>query len=764
MEIRLVNDVDNSVSREGAGAPYWGGDGMGQEISTPLDIENLARRYWLLLLALVCLGALGGVASVVLSSPVYKARLLLEVQSVNEAWIKNSIGGTSFEANDVNIQTQINILKAGTFVKRGAERLQAEIVPLAPTGRDLFSRLRQRIRPVTKDPIESSRQGLNVAMATFDARPVNKTRLIELMCESTSPDVAAQFLNAMAAEFVEDNSQSRMQSSQKTSEWLSAQIEETKTNLRDAEERLREFVQASGNLFVGPESPTLADTELSQAKSKLADVQAQRIAAQTRYELSQKNPPDALAEVQNDGALRGFQNQLTTLRQERAALTVTLTPKHEKVQRVDAQIAQLEQTIQQQRDGIVKKIRDDYESLLRTERRQAEYYHEKSQLVSGEAGKAAQYNSLKREVETLRTSYQSLLSQANQAGLSSSVPLSPIRVVEPSTPSPTPYKPQPFINILLGTMLGLAGTVGFVFLRERTDRSVGAPGSIRTYLQTPELGVIPSLAALESSGAKLLSDGQSLGDNGHTISITEGGEDEKDNKKEAALELWANGPSFIAESFRGTLASILRAQGQGKTQRAILITSPGPGEGKTTVVHHLGIALAETGRKILLVDADFRRPHLHKRFHLANDHSLIDLISDEKPLTECAPEYWGQSTGIAGLSVLPNRPTDNNVARALYSPRLRAIFQKLRDMYDMVLVDAPPVLHLADARIVAPLTDAAILVLRSGVTERRSAMAAYRRMREDGLFLLGTILTGWNASDSYLKRHYYYDYADGDRT
>src|SRR5581483_645782 len=120
-------------------------------------------------------------------------------------------------------------------------------VPLAPTGRDIFSRLRQRIRPATQDPLENARTGLTVALETFDARPVNRTRLIELTCESTSPDVAAQFLNSMAAEYVEDTSRSRLQTSQKTSEWLAAQIEETKVKMQESEEHLQNFVQSSGN-------------------------------------------------------------------------------------------------------------------------------------------------------------------------------------------------------------------------------------------------------------------------------------------------------------------------------------------------------------------------------------------------------------------------------------------------------------------------------------------------------------------------------------
>jgi capsular exopolysaccharide synthesis family protein len=689
----------------------------------------------------------------------YKATVVLEVPSLSGAFLKNAVG-VSTEENEVNIQTQISILRGVQFLQRGADRLQADVVPLAPTGRDLFSRLRKRIRPATQDPIESSKQGLAVAMTTFNARPINRTRLIELTCESTSPDVAAQFLNAMAAEFVEDNSQTRVQSSQKTSEWISAQIDDTKSKLRETEQRLQEFVQASGNLFVGQEATTLADTELNQAKLKLADVQAQRIAAQTRYELSLKTAPESLAEVQNDTVLRDYRSGIETLTQQRAALTTTYTPKHEKVQKVDAQIAQLEKAAQQRQSAIVKKIHDDYEALLKTEKHQADYYHQKSQLVSAEAGKAAQYSSLKREVESLRQSYQSLLLEANQTGLGNFAPLNPIRVVEPSSPPTAPYKPKPALNILFGSLLGLVATAGLVFLRERTDRSVGAPGSMRSFLNAPELGAIPHLSLGASARPKLLPDSQRALENGHTISVTGGA---NDKQKDAALALWQSAPSFMAESFRETLASILRTHGHAKTQRTILITSPGPGEGKTTVVQNLGIALAETGRKILLVDADFRRPHLHKAFHLPNDRSLIDLIYEEKPLADYPAEYWGLATGVTGLSVLPNRATDSNVARALYSPRLRAIFQRLREMYDMVLVDAPPVLHLADARIVAPLTDAAILVLRSGVTPRKSALEAYRRMQEDGLFLLGTVLTGWEASNSYLKKHYYYDYVEGDQ-
>jgi succinoglycan biosynthesis transport protein ExoP len=715
-----------------------------------IDIGNLIRRYWLLLLALIILGAAAGFTSVVLSAPMYRARLLLEVQNTNDVVLKDSLMVASSSDNDVNIQTQITILRGGTFLKRGADRMQSDTVPLAPTGRDLFSRLRQRLHPATQDPLENARRGLNVAVQTFDARPVAKTRLIELTCESTSPDVAAQFLNAMAMEFSEDTSRSRMQTSQKTSEWLGQQIEETKSKVQESEEHLRDFVQASGNIFAGQDN-TLDDTKLATLKGELAKIQADRIAKQTRYELTLHNPPETLGEILDDRLLKDTEQQINALKREKASLETIYTDKNDKVRKLDAQLPLLENSYKNELSSVVKRIKNDYDAALRQETLLAAAYNGQSGRVGAQASKLAQYNALRREVDTLRQMYQSLLMQANQAGLSSSVPVNPIRIVEPSNPPDAPYKPQPLLNISFGTLLGLALTAGLVFIRERMDHSIKSPGMSRRLLNMPELGVIPNLRVNGNGAARRAIR------NGKNLLIEGAGEDPT-----AALLSWQNGPAFVAESFRGTLASILRNQG-GKKQKTILITSAGPAEGKTTVIQNLGIALAETGAKVLLVDGDFRRPHLHHKFGLPNEFSLIDLISETTALDQYPSDRFGVPTGFAGLSLMTNRPTQENVSKALYSPRLRAIFEILIQRYDTVLVDAPPILSVADTRIMAPLTDALILVLRCGVTHQDAALEAYRRIQEDGLSLLGTVLTDYDLNSDY-KRQYYYDYGERSTT
>ena len=334
---RSNGDIHHSLVRENYLLPEPGRPAYApvnphsEEGGGSFQILRLLRKYWLLLLALVILGAIAGFTSVVLSSPMYQSQVLIEIQNPNVG-LRNSEGGGVLETSDVDIQTQVSILQSGIFRRRGADRMQADMVPPAPAGQDIFSRLRQRIRPASQNPMEARSTGLGVAMGTFQARPVSRTRLIELNCQSTSPDVAAGFLNAMAQEFADDSRQSHVQTAQRTSEWIAVQIEETKAKVEESEEHLRDFVQASGNVFAGQDA-TLDDTKLAQLKGELGKIQNERIARQTRYELTLKNPPEHLAEVLDDGVLRGYQQQIETLKREKAALLTTYTEKHEKVRK-----------------------------------------------------------------------------------------------------------------------------------------------------------------------------------------------------------------------------------------------------------------------------------------------------------------------------------------------------------------------------------------------------------------------------------------------
>jgi len=506
-------------------------------------------------------------------------------------------------------------------------------------------------------------------------------------------------------------------------------------------------VQSSGNMFVGQET-TLDDTKLAELKGQLARIEADRIAKQSRYELTLNSPAESLGEILDNLVLRGYEQQINQLSREKAALEITYTPKHEKVQKLEAQLELLQKTYQTEVASVKNRIKSDYESALRQEKLLSGAYATQSQRVGAEAAKAAEYNSLKREVETSRQMYQSLLMQENQAGMSSSVPITPIRIVEPSSPPAAPYKPRPLVNLSFGAMLGFALTVAIAFVRERMDRSIRSPGTIQSMLAAPELGVIPNLEP-RTSNALTRWIASRAGNQRLTLGATVA-------EPRSELEKWQNAPAFLTESFRGTLASLLRTRQGAKEHKVILVTSPGAGEGKTTIVQNLGIALAETGRKVLLIDGDFRRPHLHKRFGLPNNWTFSDVLTDKTPVFEYQRDRLAIKTAIPDLWVLPNRPVGENLGKLLYSPRLGAFIDACRNQFDTILVDVPPVLYFADARVLAPATDGVVLVIRSGVTNRDSAMRAYQQIQSDGLTLLGTVLTAYDSA-GYNK--HYYEYA-----
>jgi capsular exopolysaccharide synthesis family protein len=662
-------------------------------------------------------------------------------------WLKDSFEvSTAYDSNQINIQTQITLLQSGPFLRRVSERLQAETVPPPPIQSEFFSRIRTRLNLNPEDPTQQMKQGLESAAATFDARPVNGTRLIELSCDSTSPQIAAEFVNTMASEFLEETLRSRAQSSQKTNEWLGGQLEETHLQLQEAEQRLQDFIRRSGNVFAASET-TLDDSKLKQLRDELSTVQAERIAKQAHYELVTKAPPENLPELLSSESISTYQSQITALRKEKAALETTLTPLHGKVQKVDAQLAALQASLATEVSGAVARVSGEFDAARRKEELLSAAYNTQLQRVSAAAGKSSEYNSSKREVETLRQTYQTLLLQANQTGLSSSVPVSPLRIVELALPPTNPYRPRPPLNIGFGLVLGLACSVGIIFVRERSDTSVRHPAIMRQLTNVPHLGVIPSADALKSASPRALL---------QRLRFTPQISPANGRVPGGLLE---EGRSVIAEAFRLTLTSLIRQGANVDNKSIILITSPRPGEGKTTVTANLGVALAETGQRVLLIDADLHRPSLHRVFGVPNERGLMDILTEETPIHESSVEGTIVETDVPGLSLMVNRAMAANISRLLHSTRFRDLLEHLRNRFDVILLDTAPMLHFSDARLIAPLARGLILVIRAGSTDRESVMEAHERIQADGLKLLGTVFNDWSPTKAHREYNYAYGYS-----
>jgi len=726
------------------------------------------RKWWLLFFAV--LGSLGGVAWVVVREPQYVSSGTLEVLGFNQSFMGlNQVdpqASETYSASASNIQTQIRILTSRSMMGRVMERLSLETAPVTAAPDSVFTKIRARIPIGRKEPLEKSKEAMMIAAQTLSVRAVGTTRLVEMSCRSTSPEIAAAFLNTLAAEHISQSLAGRSSATQRTSQWMEAQLEEAKARLQQAGEKLQGFVRESGMDFF-PEQSTLANSKLRQLQGDLSTIQADRIAKQSRWELAKSTPWENLPAVLNDATLMGIKGQIMTVRREMATLTTTLTPEHAKVQRLQAQLTELEQTLEKEKSGLLKRLESEYQEALRREKLLAGAYSAQTRSLGSQAERTGQYELLRRDVETAQQAYNNLLIQSGQAALVSMVPTSNLRVVDQAMVSSEPVSPEPWRDIPVGALLGMLLCYGIFLLVEmaRNRRMMlrfDAPGHSAGVLGVPELGVIPSVEDETGSRRRLLGPLKRLGpakSKGEIIDLKPEGEP---TEEPAPILDWRSRSPYLAESFRNTLTSILRTKPKDH-QPVYVMTSAGPGEGKTTITANLGVVMAESGLRVLLVDADLRCSRLHKLFGMGRLPGLSELLTDSGS-RELKISAFCHPTGIERLWLMPHGTGEVESPSVLFfSSRMKEILQEVQGQYDVVLVDTAPALQFADARLIGAYSDGVVLVVRANHTSRESAMVIRERLTADGIPVLGTILNDWAPEADSETNYYYggYDYSKG---
>ena len=732
-------------------------------------LHTIFRRRWLILAA----GA-GGLLlglSIMVSQPLkYAATTSVEVQGFNESFMKmNEVDPQAsagiYAANSYNILTQVRILNSDTVRRRVLEKLERESIPsLPPPGTGLaavWNRLRSTLGLNPTEPTKALREALQSASGSAAAKAVQETRVIEIRCESPHPEVAAEFLNTLVNEFVDQSLESRAKASQRTSQWLANQLEEQKAKLEQAEAKLREFVAGSGVMGLTQEEhkSTLAESKVQQLQQELAALQADRVARQSRFEMASSRGVEALPELLQGSSLPAQQSTLADLRRQRAELLATLTPAHYKVKKIQAQINEVESAIQKERGQILQRVRNEYESALQREKLLTGAYTGQAGAVLSQADKGMQYSMLRREVDSNRSLYNAMVQQVNQAGIAAAVPTNNIRVIDLAIPAFAPSYRSIYIAGGLGWTTGLLFGCVLAIVLQQLDRRLRAPNQLGSVLNLPELGVIPSELAAKKGSPMRLRIGR------HGVRLARGavapdgnGHHQLWDGQPYRIELITHQqkPSPVAESFRATLTSILFSI-EGQQHCVWGVTSPNPKEGKSTVVSNLAIALAELRRRVLLIDADLRKPRLHDVFSITNTWGLTDILQESTPIDQYPLDSLARPTEIPNLFLLPSGPAVPVINSLLYSERVKILIARLRGEFDTVLIDTPPMMVLPDARILGQLTDAVILVLRSGVTSLDDARVAGRRLIEDGTKILGTVLNDWKPPS--MSGHYYNYYS-----
>jgi len=439
-----------------------------------------------------------------------------------------------------------------------------------------------------------------------------------------------------------------------------------------------------------------------------------------------------LPDVLNDNNLRVYQTKLTELRRERAGLDETFTVEHPKVKRMEAEIASLQESLDRQRADILARIKNEYDEAMRREKLTETSLLQQTGLLTEQGEKAIRYNILRREAETSRQLYDAMLMRVKSSSLASALRASNIRIVDPAKPPKRPYRPNFLVNSAVGLLSGLFCAVVLVVMKARADQTLQDPQDVTNYLSLSVLGLIPSMKRAASFQEK-------RGD----TSLLPGGSGRSEQQRRMALEPQTKHMPVIAERFTAALASILFAS-NGPRPKTLVVTSASLGEGKTTVCTNLAVAMAALGRRVLLVDADLRRPTLHKLFKLSNEAGLTTLTQQEDEAARAGGAGTVKGTSVEGLFVLTSGPEPTHPTKFFFAAAFTELLRSLEAEYDMIFVDTPPMLDIPDARVIGKVASAVVLVVRANQTTRAAAEAARSRLMEDGVKMVGSVLNDWD--------------------
>lgn len=729
-----VMDVQRRPFDRSNGPPERAGWEAALSERSPLLVQYLSiarRRKWVIIGAIVAALVIGGVLTL-LMTPKYAASATLEIQreSRDFTMVEGVQPGQNAGPGDLEFyQTQYGLLESNSL----AERVATDLALFnnrgfftmfgAPQAETWFAGDRVAAGASTRE--QRVRKAAEILLSNFSVQPERQSRLVTI--SFTSPDAAfsQRVTNSWSEHFIQSTLDRRYAATSYARNFLEERLASLREQINNSERQLVAYAaqqgivnlpaaQAGDDSGALPERSLVAD-DLAALNRELASATADRIAAQSRLRSASSSAPEAL----ENQAITGLRQRRAELAGDYAKMLVQFEPTYPPAVAIQEDIEQLDSAIAREESRVGQTIRGQYEAtVLREQQLRARVDDLKGGLLDSRR-RSIQYNIYQREAETNRELYNALLQRYKEIGVAGGVGVNNISIVDPAPLPERPSSPQLFLNLLIALLFGTLAGAGVAIALEQIDQGISDPSDVERLVGLPLLGTVPKIYDASP------------------------GEELQDRK------------SILSEAYVSLQTNLSFSTDHG-IPRSLAITSSRPAEGKTTTSMALAIAIARNGRRVLLIDADMRSPSLHEAFDIDNERGFSNYLSGSDDLDQLV-----ESTSIPSLSVMTAGPHPPSAPELLSSQRFEHLIQVLQQRYDNIIFDAPPVMGLADAPLVASRVEGVVFVIEANGTELNAVRAAVRRLVGANAQIMGATLTKFDQKRAQYGYGYEYGYGYG---
>jgi succinoglycan biosynthesis transport protein ExoP len=709
-----------------------------QESTLREYLRVLIKRKWMVIAVVAGIFMVVAVASL-RQTPVYEAVGQIVVNKADSNLITFKDSGPVMDYYDPSdLDTEVLILQSDLLALQVIRQLNLDKRPE-------FGGHSDPAQPnLVADPLQADSSHISALLGSFRGNLhvalVPNTRIIEIHYNSTDPQLAASAVNTLAATYVEQNFKTKFESTRQASDWLSKQLVDLQMKVETSQEKLVRY-QKEHEILGTDEKTNIITEKLAELNKEMTEAESDRMQKEAVYRQTQSNDPEAVAAAivsdttgkANDlssALLDKLREQQVSLRIQVAELNTQFGPSYPKIAQINNQLKEIDRQLQSETTKAVDHLKGQYLAALQRENMLRGSFEKQKQEANKLNESAIEYSILKRDLDSNRTLYEGLLEKLKEAGVTAGLRSNNFRIINAARVPTSPSQPNIPRNLTFALVLGVISGISLAFLLESMDNTVRTPEQAQALSCLPSLGMIP----LSSKSAN-------YGVTGKRLALTA-------SQEVVETVTQVRPQSQMAESYRALRTSLLLSN-LGAPPKVIMVTSARPQEGKTTTSINTAIVLAQKGVRVLLIDADLRRPSIHKTLGMGPRSGLSNVLTGSATLEQTV----ATSPILPNLFIMPAGTPPPNPAELLASSNMRDLLEELREQFDHIVIDTPPTLSVTDAVVLSPRADATILVIRSGQTTKQALRRARDILTQVNAHIAGVLL---NAVDLTSPDYYYY--------